>query len=583
MFVRCIAAGLALSAAVAAPAGAATFTTGPNGLVFTAAPAVENDIGIYSDPQSNPRTLIISTVDDQITYSNAPLPTGCRDIDPAPSASPAAFVECTGAPPVTFDLGDLVDKANITGAPLSITVLGGPGNDVLKADGGAQTLVGGDGNDVLEGGADADVLDGGDGNDNVRGDSGDDELRGGPGLDGLSGGQGNDKLDGGDGHDEISAGAGDDLANGGAGDDELEDDDGVDTLRGDDGSDVIYGFDEGQADTFDGGGGIDGIAYVTKVPITLDLAAGTVKGAGPPETVIGVEDIIDAQHDTGTLVGTAGANYIEGAPGADVVDPRAGGDVVATSTGDDTIDVRDGFADRVSCGDGADSVQADTLDDVQPDCETVTHTDAGDAGEDRPPTVAITAPAATALLSTVAPNTITATATDDRGIAKVVFSTGERTLCTDTAAPYACDYRPTSADVGRDTLVAIAVDTAGQTASAVRVVAVPRFTAGLTAKTTPKRDRKAPYSFTTKGKLALPAGVLPAAGCTGTVDVSFKAGKKTVSSRRVKLESDCTYASKVTFRLPRRLNPKRLAVVVVHGGNAVVEGSRANRHTVRPR
>jgi hypothetical protein len=317
----------------------------------------------------------------------------------------------------------------------------------------------------------------------------------------------------------------------------------------------------------------------------VDLAAGTATSDGPTDAVIAFEDL--GLDESGTAFGTAGAKHIIGSTEADVIDPRAGNDLVQLRDGDDTADVRDGFADRVSCGDGADTVQADTLDEVRPDCETVTRTEVGnanDAPEDRAPTVAITAPAASAVLSTTAPNTITADASDDRGIAQVVFSTGERILCTDTTAPYTCDYRPTSADVGRDTLVVIAVDTAGQTASAVRVVNVPRFKAiSLSATTTPKRDRRAPFTFTTRGKLALPAGVLPAAGCKGTVDVSFKAGKKTVSSRRVALKSDCTYSSKVTFRLPRRLNPTTLSVVVVYGGNEVVEGIQAKRHTVRPR
>jgi hypothetical protein len=35
-----------------------------------------------------------------------------------------------------------------------------------------------------------------------------------------------------------------------------------------------------------------------------------------------------------------------------------------------------------------------------------------------------------------------------------------------------------------------------------------------------KRDKKAPYVFTTAGKLKLPSGVTAKQGCTGTVKVS---------------------------------------------------------------
>ena len=130
--------------------------------------------------------------------------------------------------------------------------------------------------------------------------------------------------------------------------------------------------------------------------------------------------------------------------------------------------------------------------------------------------VAWSAPASGARLSTTAPNTLSATASDDKGIARVDFLDDERTVCSDTTAPYTCDYRPQGDDVGRNTLVAIAVDTSGQTASAVRAVVVPRFAGRLSARTTPSRDTRAPYRFTTTGRLTLPAAVTPAQGCRGT-------------------------------------------------------------------
>ena len=257
---------------------------------------------------------------------------------------------------------------------------------------------------------------------------------------------------------------------------------------------------------------------------------------------------------------------------------------LTTGSGEDTINSRDGWPDRIACSAGADVANADTLDIVSDDCETVNRADAGnvfDVPEDAAPSVAWTAPASGARLSTTAPTALSATAADDKGIAEVRFLDDERTVCTDTTAPYTCDYTPQGDDVGRNTLVVIAVDSAGQTASAVRAVVVPRFAARLSARTTPGRDRRAPYRFTTTGRLTLPAGVTAAQACRGTVTVQIKAGRKTVSSRRVKLRPDCTYRSRVTFRNPQRLRPRTLRRIVRFGGNSVVNATRATRQTLR--
>ena len=98
-----------------------------------------------------------------------------------------------------------------------------------------------------------------------------------------------------------------------------------------------------------------------------------------------------------------------------------------------------------------------------------------------------------------------------------------------------------------------------------------RFNAkSLTAKTTPKKDTSFPFVFTTRGKLNLPAGVDRKAGCVGRVQIQFRTAKKTISSRKVALRRDCTYVSKVKFRIPSRLHPKDLEVLARWLGNAVV-------------
>jgi hypothetical protein len=212
----------------------------------------------------------------------------------------------------------------------------------------------------------------------------------------------------------------------------------------------------------------------------------------------------------------------------------------------------------------------------------------GDVGpgtvEDAPPSVSFTRPGAGSVLS--GSPTLSAAAADDRGIASVRFLAGERVLCTDTTAPYDCAYRLSGDDVGKTTLVAIATDTAGQTGAALRGVRVSRFSPpGLSARTTPSRDDRAPFRFTTSGRLRMPAGVTRAQGCaTGDVAVVFKAANKTISTRRAKLTRSCGYRSSVSFRSRKRF-PKsgRLTVRVRFLGNAVLGPRRAKSTSVRTR
>lgn len=90
-----------------------------------------------------------------------------------------------------------------------------------------------------------------------------------------------------------------------------------------------------------------------------------------------------------TLLGGSGADRLTGGPAGDTVDGGdgndrlAGGggkdeiegglgtDTLAGGAGDDVLGSADGLADRVDCGEGADRLQADTLDTVEEGCESV--------------------------------------------------------------------------------------------------------------------------------------------------------------------------------------------------------------------
>ena len=70
-------------------------------------------------------------------------------------------------------------------------------------------------------------------------------------------------------------------------------------------------------------------------------------------------DAIDGGANNDTLYGDDGSDQITGGPGNDTI---VGG------PGDDIINARDGEADSISCGDGADRANVDEFDTVAPDC-----------------------------------------------------------------------------------------------------------------------------------------------------------------------------------------------------------------------
>lgn len=90
------------------------------------------------------------------------------------------------------------------------TIVGTPGDDVIRGTARADVICGLGGNDRIYGGRGDDVVYGGPGDDLIHGGPGDDWLYGGAGDDRIFGGRGNDHLVGGAGRDRQSGDAGDD-------------------------------------------------------------------------------------------------------------------------------------------------------------------------------------------------------------------------------------------------------------------------------------------------------------------------------------------------------------------------------------
>jgi hypothetical protein len=377
-------------------------------------------------------------------------------------------------------------------------------------------------------------------------------------------------IDGGDDADTLVGGGGSDTLVGG---------DGNDTLRGGDGDDRLTGGAGG--DVLSGGDGIDHELFDTApatATVTLD---GVANDGGPGEgdnVMADVENVAAAATGTVSIVGSDVANWLVVTTGSGTISGGGGSDILEGGPQDDAIDSRDGSQDTVLCGGGTDTVQADTRDIVSASCENVTRTAIpGGSDDDRPPTIVWGAPRDHAKIT--GSTTLTATANDDRGVTQVQFFDDERLICTDTTAPYSCPYRPGAGDVGRDTLIAMAFDGAGQTTAVMRAVTVTRFrpsSVSLTAR--PKRDRRAPYAFTATGRVRHSDVLSASRACRGSVTVTAKAGKRTVKRRKVALKRNCTYRTRLTFKSKPAA---RLTLAARFGGNSVLLARSARSRTVR--
>lgn len=249
-------------------------------------------------------------------------------------------------------------------APVEL-LSGGAGNDTLETSSArfvtaGHRVDGQEGDDAVQGGPAAETLIGGSGNDKLSSD-------GGPTLTTLPVGP-NDVLIGGDGIDEVSYQQADGpsysltldgVANDGAPgeNDNIASD--VENLTaaisrpsvlvGNGAANLLQGFDGN--DTLDGGGGND------------VLAGG------------GGNDALDGGAGDDALEGGSEDDRLTGGPGKDSFSGDFSGSFNQTIVGNDAIFARDGVAESVSCGPGADTAQVDTIDTVAGDpqngCETV--------------------------------------------------------------------------------------------------------------------------------------------------------------------------------------------------------------------
>jgi hypothetical protein len=101
---------------------------------------------------------------------------------------------------------------------------------------------------------------------------------------------------------------------------------------------------------------------------------------------------------------------------------------------------------------------------------------------------------------------------------------------------------------------------------------------GLHARTTPGRDARSPYSFTTRGSLRGGHFIPAAERCTGTVDVRFYNGRRKLGSGVANVAANCSFSVQSRFRHSHGRGRVGVRVVVAYAGNGYLAASTTTDH-----
>ena len=101
---------------------------------------------------------------------------------------------------------------------------------------------------------------------------------------------------------------------------------------------------------------------------------------------------------------------------------------------------------------------------------------------------------------------------------------------------------------------------------------------GLHARTSPSRDRRAPYTFTTRGSLRGGRWIPETWRCSGTVDVRYYNGRRRLATAVANVGANCAFAARASFRHTHGHGAVRLRVLVSYAGNGYLRHSSTIDH-----
>jgi len=105
-----------------------------------------------------------------------------------------------------------------------------------------------------------------------------------------------------------------------------------------------------------------------------------------------------------------------------------------------------------------------------------------------------------------------------------------------------------------------------------------RLAPTLRTKTTPKRDKKAPFKFTTFASLKGNAMVPAVLRCGGYATVNYYSGKILTAHASVPVQPNCTFSASVSFRLTHGKGVVPITVKVHYGGDGYLAAANGVDH-----
>jgi len=92
----------------------------------------------------------------------------------------------------------------------------------------------------------------------------------------------------------------------------------------------------------------------------------------------------------------------------------------------------------------------------------------------------------------------------------------------------------------------------------------------LNVHSSPSRDRRRPYAFTTTGRLTGANNIPSTSKCSGTATLKYYIGRRKIGSVAAQVGPDCTFSGQNSFRRVRGGTPARITIKVHFNGNGYI-------------